>query len=87
MKLTDLLARLSKVKGVSIAERIALPDGTETIMIVADLPEFPFGVGKKVSYPLVISPGQTDVPRSEIDALLRRVWHLSLDWFNQPSEP
>ena len=84
MNLEELLSRLAK-HAIRIAEDKQLPDGTRVITFVTHLPSFPFG-RRNTWYPLVLSPGQTDVAQAEIDALLRHVCHAELDFF-EPDNP
>jgi hypothetical protein len=56
-------------------------------MLVARLPEFPFGKEKTVWYPLALEPGQTFVDREEIRAILARFWHSGTDFFGDDLEP
>ncbi len=74
-----LIQKLSALKSIKIEETREHPDGTRVFTISATLPEFPFGRGQVRWYPLVVLPGQTEVPQSEIDALLRRFWMFQVD--------
>ena len=81
MRLTELLARLQRIKGVQVAERRIQADGSTIYMIVADLPEYPFGKDKRAWYPLVVAENVDSVPQAEIEAILRRFWHGSAEFF------
>jgi hypothetical protein len=79
MPIDALLSRLSK-HHIKLAEDRRFPDGSRVLIFVTHLPSFPFG-RSNVWYTLVISPGQDDISKSEVDALLRHVWHAELDFF------
>lgn len=81
MNLKDLIARLTAIDGVQIAEEQHQPDGTIIYIFCATLPTFPFGHQKHVWYPLVVKPGETEIPKSEVEAILRRLWHGSSSEF------
>ena len=53
-------------------------DGSRVITFTAPLPG-PETSGRHVWYPIVLSNDQTEVSRSEIEALLRHLWHLELE--------
>ena len=75
MKLSALLAKLRSQPEIEIEER-TLPDGTRTYIPHCELP--PPVVGHRW-YVLIIEPEQTEVPRCEIEGLLRHLWQLQLD--------
>ena len=79
MSPSELLAKLTQLRGVRIAEQKILEDGRSIHVIEAVVPDFPFGKDRRVWYALVVSPNQTTVPQSEIEAILRRLWHLGTD--------
>jgi hypothetical protein len=82
MNITELLERLKAAPvNARIAETRKLEDGTMIYLLVAHLPEFPFGREKFVWYPLAMEPGQTLVDRDEIRAILARFWHSGVDFF------
>ena len=80
MKLQTLLARLAKEKSISITLSESVPSGPRVFTISSVLPEFPHGKRKMVWYTLVIEVGQDVVPEVEVDALLRRLWHMSIEF-------
>jgi hypothetical protein len=80
MKLDQLLSRLEKHK-ITLAEDKHLPDGTRVLTFVTHLPTYPFGEGRHTWYSLPLSPGQQEVSKKEVDALLRHLWHGELDFF------
>lgn len=53
-------------------------DGCRVITFITSLPG-PEVMARHVWYPLVLSKNQTEVSRSEIEALLRHLWHLELE--------
>lgn len=81
MPVNRLLAKLAKIR-VNVAETRTLPDGRTIYVLVAELPAFPFGRQQRVWYPLIIEPQQTDVPREEVEAILRHLWHAEMDFFS-----
>jgi hypothetical protein len=82
MPLPQLLARLEQHK-VTVAEKRILSDGRTVYILVAQLPSFPFGDRKHTWYSLIVEQSQTEIPRDEIEALLRHLWHAELvDFFD-----
>jgi hypothetical protein len=82
MKVETLLAKL---RGSEIAvEDRRKPDGSGIIIASAVLP-FPY-VPKPVWGTLILSPGQEEVTRAQVEALLRHVWHGELDFFEGEAE-
>ena len=86
MNIDLLLRHLKPVKQISITETRSLKDGCTVYTISTVLPEFPFGKDKHAWYTLVVEDGQTEIPKSEINAMLRHLWHLGLD-LNEPPPP
>jgi len=81
MHLTELLKRLKKIK-VKLETTTHIEESGQTVyLLVAVLPEFPFGRNKNRWYPLIVSAGQTFIEPEEIDALLRHLWHGSSSEF------
>jgi hypothetical protein len=81
MAVTALLANLQKQAKVRVAETRKLEDGTEVRILVGTLPVFPHGK-RPTWYPLVLRPGQTEVDRREVEAILRHFWNAQLDFFS-----
>lgn len=84
MRIDLLLQRLKDVKGLSITETKDQKNGRTVHTISAVLPEIPFGPNRHAWYPLVLDPGQEIVPRAEIDAMLRHLYHLNSLDLDQP---
>ena len=82
MKLSDLLSKLEQID-VQLAERRVLHNGRTVYILTARLPALPFGVGDRAVawYPLIVDAGQNVVPREEVEALLRHLWHAEVDFF------
>lgn len=83
MKLSDLLSKLKNQAGVSEAERRHFADGHTVIILTGRLPAPPFTDRAHVWHALVLDPGQDDVSRDEVEAILRRFWHGELDFFGE----
>ena len=89
MHITELLRRL-KAPPVSarVAETRKLEDGTTIYIVVARLPDYPFGREKYVWYPITIDPTQNEIiDRDEIRAMLAHFWHSGLDFFADDAGP
>lgn len=74
-----LLDKLKEAE-ITVAETRKLSDGTEVHILVGTLPVIPTG-SRPTWYPLVLSKGQCDVDRREVESLLRHFWHFELDFF------
>jgi hypothetical protein len=74
-----LLDKLKEAE-IEVKETRKLSDGTEVKILVGTLPKFPTGE-RPTWYPLVLLPGQSDIDRREVEALLRHFWHFELDFF------
>jgi hypothetical protein len=89
MNIALLLARLSTT-GIYIDEDRKFQDGTRVLILRCKLPTFPMGDQQRWHI-FVLEPGQTDVDRKEIEAMLRRFWHASTPFFddelNQTAHP
>ena len=78
MKLDQLLKKLRNAKGVTI--KIVETEHDKIVTVSTVLPEIPFGRNEHAWYSLVIEDqGKADIPKSEILAMQRRLWILSLD--------
>jgi hypothetical protein len=75
MKLSVLLAKLRAQPEIEIEER-TLPDGTRIYIPHCELPVPVMG---HRWYVLVTQPDQTEVPRPEVEGLLRHLWQFQLD--------
>ena len=81
MAVSALLANLLKHAKVKVAETRKLEDGTEVKILVGKLPVFPHSA-RPTWYPLVLTRGQTEVDRREVEAILRHFWNAQLDFFS-----
>ena len=81
MAVSELLVNLQKFAKVRVAETRKLENGFEVKILVGTLP-FPMNNKRPTWYPLVLSPGQTEVDRREIEAILRHFWNAQLDFFS-----
>ena len=82
MNLKELLAKLDAVDDIDREER-HLSDGTIVYIFFSILPFPKFGPAWA---PIVIKPGQTRVPRKEIEAMLRHLWQFQLDIIPEDDE-
>jgi len=80
MNIDRLLKRLRKIN-VFVAEQRSWPDGKRLYVLVSKLPQMPFG-DENAYYTLVLEPGEDSVDREEIDTMLRRFWHGSVNFFD-----
>lgn len=80
MNLNSVLAQLNN-NSIGIYRDTTDDEGWRTIIVGCAAPSPPYGLGHILYYTLVLSPGQTDVPIEERDALRRRLWHSTTDLF------
>jgi hypothetical protein len=61
---------LRRLKGQPVNARVVevrtLADGKTVHIVVANMPEFPFGRQKPVWYPITLEPGQEEVDRASV---------------------
>jgi len=72
MELERLLGRLRDI-GVTVTDSPATKG--RKILLECALP-YPYE-RRHAWYPLILSPGQTNVPKHEVTAIFRHLWHLS----------
>jgi len=78
MRLEDLITWLTS-KGITVAEKREITSAKKTVYIfTAKLPEFPFGPNKWRWFPITVDQGQNEIPREEIEAMLRHFWFANL---------
>jgi len=85
VSLLELLSRLHEI-GVRADEIDLGPDRPRLFMLWCRLPAFPFGDREVVWYPLLVKPGETEIDRDKVDALLRHLWHSSTPFFGDEIE-
>ncbi len=81
MNLSELLAKIDAHPEIKIEKRV-LPDGTTVYIFSNQLPAFPKLMEPRW-YPLVVKPGQAEIKRGRIEALLRHLWQFQIDLFDE----
>lgn len=78
MQLDHLLTKLRLAKGVTI--KIEETEDAKIVTVSTILPEVPFGRNQHSWYSLVVEDnGKAHIPETEIRAMQRHLWILSLD--------